>query len=384
MRAYKKIVADFERMEASITPVKKDKKKKKESNPLISKITNPTPPSIQTAHRSPPPPPIASKLPFAEPNPNSDSKAAEITEINDAHVDQTRTSTPPCVLLRTEVERIHPSAIPLPPNSSPPMIPVSPTAKIFNRSVTPTFPLQETLQSPIAQPLLDAAHLVSPFLSEENKDHDLDALEKSLLSNGRTSSWIERYSVTSKPKSPLTPPFVDHSTYSPGKYSTPMSINEFYRDPPGTSPSSAKKMEEKLGRNTMIYSKEQFGIFGAPVPLPDRENRYSLSPGHLQNSPTTPSDKKEHPLRQALRTKSPQLAIRRLSGDNTAPLSGPVYNTPDPQSPPAINSRAFSKEVHRLPVTQRYQEAMTVSSLSKSKKVVSTPSAAVRTQTEWK
>jgi hypothetical protein len=232
---------------------------------------------------------------------------------------------------------------------------------------------------------------------EEGEGRDWDLLERSLLSSGGergggVSSWMERYSfTTSTGRSPQPSPELSaryHSSpLSSATHSLPLSINEIHRDPPREgSPVSG-------GRPTMLYSKEEFGIFGAAtVPLPGREKRKPPSPGNLGLSPSAPlgsltplsPEKKEHPLRSALRSKSPQLALRRLSGDNRGPLSGPVYNSPDPQSPPAINSRAFSKESLRLPPSQRYQEAMTVAAISKARKVTSAPSGALRTANEWK
>jgi hypothetical protein len=321
--------------------------------------------------------------------------------------------SPPRVSLRTEVERVHHSAIPLPPNSqllSPELFAAahskSPAAKIFNRlePSTPSGASSEgaAIQAGGEENLSEVRGSPSPEVAGvERKEQDLEALERSLFSTETAllSSWMERYNFSSQPqiKSPHTPGLgLNHSSssysspaFDPTNYSTPLSINEIYRDSSEEKPRGVEARTRGLGRATMIYSKQEFGIFGAPVPLADRDIRQSLSPGtgttvssHL--SPTSPMERQEHPLRHALRSKSPQLALRRHSGDNSGPLSGPVYNSPDPQSPPSINSRAFSKESLRLPPSQRYLEAMTVASIAKTKKGMSAPSGAMRTPNEWK
>jgi hypothetical protein len=77
--------------------------------------------------------------------------------------------------------------------------------------------------------------------------------------------------------------------------------------------------------------------------------------------------KKEHPLRAALRSRSDQLMIKKQS-DNGAPLSYPVYTSPDsPSLTASIKTKSASREVLKIPPSQRYHIANTASSSGKVK-----------------
>lgn len=411
LRAYKKIVEEKESRElalSSATMTQKVKKKKKDSSP--------SPAALKASHRSPPPPPR--EVERSTTSSSVSAVAVSFSSPSRVHANLSPAPLPPeevapasvpnspshhLVSLRTEIERVHHSAIPIPPNSHPLSLPEpsadhakSPVAKIFNqmnqtRGSSPSTPSGTSPGASQVNCEVGLSRSQSPEVEVEPKEKDLDALERTLFStdNAHFSSWMDRYSFSSQPqiKSPVRPHSLNYfsSPLDSTKYPTPHSINEIYRD----SSEELKGVEaSRFGRSTMIYSKQEFGIFGAPVPLPDRDIRQSLSPGtgttyHSHTSSTPPTERQEHPLRQALRCKSPQLALRR-SGDNSGPLSGPVYNSPDPQSPPGINSRAFSKESLRLPPSQRYQEAMTVASIAKAKRGIRAPSGAMRTPNEWK
>lgn len=221
----------------------------------------------------------------------------------------------------------------------------------------------------------------SPLLKsslEKESLIDWELLEKSFISGelGGSYDFTETVPISNKVSN-----YSYSSTFPIQRNSLPPSINEVYREPNDSkSPiKSPSKSLDHLGRSTILYAKENFGIFGASLPLPDRK---PPTPEGI-NTTSLNEKRKEHLLHTALRAKSPQLTLRK-STDNTGPLSGPVYTPPDPNTSPKINPKLISKESLRLPVSSRFQEGKTFSSISKTKKTISAPSGATRTTKEWK
>lgn len=217
-------------------------------------------------------------------------------------------------------------------------------------------------------------------LAEGDVSATLDEWEKSLLGGGggvRSSSpgesWLKRYAqpVINQPSD------IDRSPFeaSPTTRRLPPSISQSFADHDIVD----EKKKPILGRPTLLQARDHDLYESRVGDSPESDEADGIQ-RRLSHSPNT-HHKRDHPLREALRTKSDKLAISRgaYSWDvqplgKAVKLSPPVHRTPSPTR----HSRHTE-----VPASRRYLVLPTDSSLAKMKRISSSRMAAARMPGDW-
>jgi hypothetical protein len=219
-------------------------------------------------------------------------------------------------------------------------------------------------------------------LTEGDVSHTLDEWERSLLggTGGGTASpsdsWLKRYAQPAKnrPVDMSTSPF----QASPNTRRLPPSISQSFAEYDVVE----DKKKPVLGRPTLLHARDH-DLYESRVMDSPESDEADAPQRRLSHSPN-PHQKKDHPLREALRTKSDKLAVAGGSyswdaqpfskANKTIKLSPTTRRTPSP------TRHCKHTEV---PVSRRYLVLPTDSSLAKSKRISSSRMAAARMPGDW-
>ena len=204
----------------------------------------------------------------------------------------------------------------------------------------------------------------------------LEEWERSLTGSGLQTgaeSWVKRFANPTGTRSPtMIPP-----EGSPSMRRLPPSISQSFADRELVDEKKKKKKPE-YGRPTLLHARDHDLYESRKIESSDSEIEEEPSPRRL--SRTSPN-KKEHPLREALRCKSDKLAhVKSSYAWDAPPLSKQVITSVPHRSPSPQRQHSRATDV---PANKRYLLTPTDSSLAKAKRHPSARVAAARLPGDW-